>query len=51
MALKDTLKPGDTIELTIVRNGQEMKIKVVLKEDIPSDVTPANSSSPAENFI
>jgi serine protease Do len=40
--LKDTLKPGDSIELTIMRNGNRMKVTVVLKEDIPSDVTQAS---------
>ncbi len=42
---KDQFKPGDTIELTIVRNGQQMKIKITLKEDVPSDATPASSAS------
>ena len=40
---KDTLSPGDTVKLTIVRNGTQMEIDVVLQEDIPSDASPASS--------
>jgi S1-C subfamily serine protease len=43
-ALKDTLKPGDSVELTIIRNDKETKVSIILKEDIPSDVTKASAS-------
>lgn len=41
--LKDTLKPGDIMSMTIVRNKKEMTITVILDEDIPSDATPASA--------
>lgn len=40
---KEKLSPGDTIKLTIVRDGTQMEIEVVLQEDIPSDARPASS--------
>jgi serine protease Do len=41
--LKDTLKPGDIMELTVVRNGREIKLTLVLKEDLPAAYTPASA--------
>ena len=34
--IRDTKKPGDSLSLTIIRNGELIEIKVVLTEDIPS---------------
>ena len=42
--IKNNLKPGDVIALTIVREGEEMEILVTLEEDIPSNITPASAS-------
>lgn len=40
---KEKLSPGDTIKLTIVRDGKQMDIEVVLQEDIPNDASPAST--------
>ncbi|HAL74164.1 MAG TPA: hypothetical protein DCM45_03605 [Clostridiales bacterium] len=37
IAVKDTLKPGDEMVMTIMRGNKQMQITVVLKEDIPED--------------
>ena len=42
--IKNNLKPGDVITLTIVRDGREMEVQVTLEEDIPSNITPASAS-------
>ncbi|MEA4888626.1 MAG: trypsin-like peptidase domain-containing protein [Clostridiaceae bacterium] len=34
--IKNQLKPGDTMELTLVRNGKQMKVTLTLKEDVPT---------------
>lgn len=34
--IRDTKKPGDTLKLTIIRNGEMKEINVVLGEDTPS---------------
>lgn len=43
--LKDTLKPGDIMTMTIVRDKKELTITVILDEDIPSDATPASAGN------
>ena len=35
---KDNYKAGDTITLTVTRNGQDMDFNLVLQEKVPSDV-------------
>jgi serine protease Do len=49
--IKDKLKPGDTLVLTIVRGGKQMTVNVVLKEDVPSAVTPAASTNGTNPII
>jgi serine protease Do len=44
-AVKDALKPGDSLELTLYRNDEKMTVTVVLEEDIPSDVTQTSYGS------
>ena len=36
--LKQSLKPGDTMALTIMRDGKEMSIDLILQEDVPTTV-------------
>lgn len=43
--VKNKLKPGDTLTLTIIREGQEMTVDLTLKEDLPSGYEPANSKN------
>jgi serine protease Do len=50
-ALKDTMKPGDTMVMTIVRDGNEMTVTVVLKEEVPSEATPASTGRASESYI
>lgn len=33
--IRDTKKPGETLKLSVIRNGEMLEIKVVLGEDIP----------------
>jgi serine protease Do len=44
-AIKDRMKPGDRMELTIIRDGQEKSVTLILKEDIPSTVAQTASGS------
>ncbi len=34
--IRDTKKPGDTLTLTVIRNGELMEINVVLGEEVPT---------------
>ncbi len=34
--VKNQMKPGDTMELTLVRGGKQMKVTLTLKEDVPT---------------
>lgn len=33
--IRDTKKPGDTLKLTVIRNGELLEINVILGEDVP----------------
>ncbi|MDW7657741.1 MAG: trypsin-like peptidase domain-containing protein [Bacillota bacterium] len=44
-AVKNKLKPGDTITLTVVRDGREMTIVLTLKEELPAEYTPTSNRS------
>ena len=44
-------KIGDTMSITLVRDGQEMTVSLILKEDAPQDVRPASYSSKAGKII
>lgn len=37
-AAKDTYKAGDTITVTVTRNGQDLDIQLVLQEKVPTDI-------------
>lgn len=37
-AAKDNYKAGDTITLTVTRNGQDLDIQLVLQEKVPTDI-------------
>lgn len=45
-AVKNTMKPGDTMALTIVRNGEEIKVNLVLEEEVPITYTPTHYENP-----
>ncbi len=50
--IKNELEPGDEMVLTVIRDGNEIEITVILDEDVPHDVMPAtNRSMPADNNV
>ena len=44
-ARKNTLKPGDVMTLTVVRNGREITVRLTLQEELPTDYKPTSSRS------
>ncbi len=44
-AVKNKLKPGDTMTLTVVRDGREMTIILTLKEELPAEYRPTSNRS------
>lgn len=43
--VKETKKPGESMEITLVRAGKEMKVTLVLQEDVPQVASPSSSQS------
>lgn len=44
--IKNTFKPGDTVTLTVYRNGRKVDISVVLDEVTPEQSKPAKTTDP-----
>lgn len=38
-SIKNTMKPGDTMTLTVIRDGRELTVDLVLDEDVPTEYT------------
>ena len=41
--IKETKNPGDSLEITLVREGKEMKVTLTLQEAVPEEATPSSS--------
>lgn len=41
--IKEAKNPGDTMEMTVVREGKEIKVTLTLQEAVPEEATPSNS--------
>jgi serine protease Do len=41
--IKETKNPGDTMEITLVREGKEMKVTLTLQEAVPEEASPSSS--------
>jgi len=41
--IKETKDPGDTLEITLVREGKEMKVTLTLQEAVPEEASPSSS--------
>lgn len=44
-------KVGDSMSITLVRDGQEMTVQLVLKEDLPTDIKPASFNGSSAQII
>lgn len=49
--IKNTLKPGDQLTLTIIRENREQKIDLVLQEELPDSYKPANYNRQADQQV
>ena len=43
--VKNKLKPGDTLTLTVIRDGRERTFELILKEELPAEYSPASNRS------
>lgn len=43
--VKNKLKPGDTLTLTVIRDGRERTFELILKEELPAEYRPASNRS------
>jgi len=44
-------KVGDSMSITLVRDGQEMTVQLVLKEDLPTDIKPASFNGSSGQIV